>query len=78
MKLDWKFRNGSHFFCSCLITGNIETVLGVAAPIEGGRFVGCAQNKFDTYHDFDTLEQAKVHIEGVVALEGMNEENSDD
>lgn len=73
-KHDWKFRNNAHFYCLCNGLGHIDSVLGVATPVENEQFVGCVHNKFDTYHVFDSLAQAKVHIEALVCLEGDKHE----
>lgn len=64
----WKFHGGSHFYCKTNRTGFIEKVLGTVVMVEGEKYVGCLDGKWDTYTEFDELDQAKVHVEAIAAL----------
>lgn len=68
--LVWKFYKGTHFLTRTDSLGFIEEVRGVVSPTADGAYVGCCQNRFGTYSQFDTLEKAKTHVIAVVALEG--------
>jgi hypothetical protein len=75
-ELAWKLRNGTYFLTKTDSMGYIEEVRGVVSPVSDGNYVGCVQNRFGTYATFETLEQAKVHVLAVVALEGEKDDLS--
>lgn len=66
----WQFRNGTHFLVRTDSMGHVAEVCGVVSPTADGSYVGCVQNRFGTYSTFTDLEQAKLHVIAVVALEG--------
>jgi hypothetical protein len=68
--LAWKFRNGTHFLARTDSLGYIESVAGVVSPLVDGTYVGCCPNRFGSYSTFPELEQAKLHVTAIVALEG--------
>ena len=65
----WKFHNGSHFYCQCNALGYTDKVLGTVVPVEADKFVGCLNAKFDTYAEYDSLTAAQNHIMAITALE---------
>lgn len=69
----WKLRNGTYFLARTDSMGYIQEVKGVVSPVSDDSYVGCVQDRFGTYATFETLEQAKLHVLAVVALEGDKE-----